>query len=104
MSYRRYAPRRRATRRPTRRPARRTRTRYRRTTTRRRVMSRKKILNITSEKKRDNMIPVSYTPSGGSPSPGGYTLTGNTTSFMVWNASYRARNIGLDPNITANRP
>jgi len=66
-------------------------------------MSRKKILNITSEKKRDNMIPVSYTPSGGSPSPGGYTLTGNTTSFMVWNASYRARNIGLDPNSTANR-
>lgn len=64
MAYGRYARRRRAPRRYTRRPVRRTRTRYRRTTTRvrrtrRAPMTRRRIHEITSKKKRDNMLTFS---------------------------------------------
>lgn len=103
MAYRRYAARRRTTRRPARRPARRTRTRYRRTTTRRKTMTRKRILNITSDKKQDNMAPVSYTPTGLSPTQGGYLLPGDTTQFMIWCPTFRERNTLVDPNSRASR-
>lgn len=49
------------------------------------------------------MLPVSFSPTGTIPSSGGYTLSGASTSFMIWNASYRERNPGLDDNSTANR-
>lgn len=49
------------------------------------------------------MLPVSFTPTGGSPTTGGYQVAGGSTTFMIWNASYRQRNTGADANSVSNR-
>ncbi|WGD01129.1 MAG: capsid protein [Genomoviridae sp.] len=66
-------------RRPIKRTARRTPRRSyvkRRSTTRRRPMGKKQVLNLTSVKKRDNML--SYSQAGVTPTKGPLILTGNT--------------------------
>lgn len=65
-------------------------------------MSRKRLLNITSEKKRDNMVPVSATPTGTNATAGGYVVAGGTPTLLIWNATYRQR-IAADPNGTMTR-
>jgi len=103
MAYGRTSRRRRTIRRRPRRVTRRTRKtapRYR--TRKTRMMSRKRVLNITSEKKHDNMLPVSFTPTGSSASAGGYTVTGNSSAFMIWCPSYRDR-IATDPTGVSTR-
>lgn len=87
---RRYARRRTTTRRPVRRYTRRpTRvTRYRR----RPAMSRRRVLNITTKKKQDTMVPVvPATTSAGSVTASNRTITGANAEVMVWVATARDR-------------
>nr|QXN75548.1 MAG: capsid protein [Genomoviridae sp.] len=100
MAYSRYR-RRRTTRRPGRRPARAT--RYRRKSgyypriKGRKPMTRRRILNVTSKKKQDNMAPVVTSPTGGNATPGpyGYSAFGGTptvqAAMFVWCPTARDR-------------
>jgi len=66
------------------------RTTYRRRSFRpRRMMSRRRILNVASVKKQDNMIPIVADPNGTNPSPNPYTVTGIQQLFSVWCATAR---------------
>nr|QJB18719.1 MAG: capsid protein [Genomoviridae sp.] len=90
MAYGRYARRRRATRRPARRPARRTRTRYRRTTTRRTrtrrpIMTTRRVNEISSTKKRDNMLTWSNVAVPRTPPP---NVTGVAATLQGGGAYY----------------
>lgn len=88
---------------PSRRPVRRRRITRRRTTKRRptvkRTMNRKRILNLTSRKKRDVMQQYSSSNSGGHPlatiSPGVQTIPGNAGGYYYWQAT--ARDFGTSP-------
>lgn len=99
-SYRRNA-RKRTPRRSTRRVARRTRTRI---TRRPRTMSRKRVLNISSRKKQDNMLPYATNPDGSGGVPASFGVPGNNGGCFVWCATARDRSSNLgDPTATSVR-
>ncbi|QCS35906.1 capsid protein [Capybara genomovirus 13] len=79
---------------------RKTSSRYRRKT---RVMSKRRILNTTSTKKQDNMIPVATSATGTSPVTGSYTVFGNAGAMFVWCPTARDRNTGSDPTSITTR-
>lgn len=102
-----YTRRRVSTRRVYRRPSRKTALRPRR-----RMMSRKRILNIASVKKQDNMQPVVANNSGGGavPGPYGYSAFGSAGTVVpaqfIWCATARDRVSNLspgDPNASSVR-
>lgn len=77
-----------------RRPARATRYRrksgyYPRIKGRKRPVTRRRMLNITSTKKKDNMMPVGASASGANPASGLITLQGNQSYQLVWCATRR---------------
>lgn len=112
MAYGRYARRRRAPRRYTRRPVRRTRTRYRRTTTttrfrrtRRAPMTRRRINEITSKKKKDNMltwsnVTVPRTPVGPATGTAAILQGGGPYYQMTWSPTARQKELisGEEPS------
>ncbi|AFS65305.1 putative coat protein [Dragonfly-associated circular virus 3] len=65
--------------------------RVRRTTFRRRGTSKRRILNVSSKKKRDNMINVSFSPTGINPAVRGFIATGAAPTMLVWCATARDR-------------
>ncbi|QCX29352.1 capsid protein [Plant associated genomovirus 2] len=94
MAYRKSGTR--AARRPTRRTNRRrysAKKNYSRPTKKmiRRVTSRRRLLNITSQKKRDNMMPVITDWKGEAPISGPATLNGSGRTTMIWCATQRDR-------------
>jgi len=102
MAFRRSYARRTTRRRVTRRPRRSTRRTVRRPIGRRSIMRRtstRRILNIASTKKQDNMIPF-VTNAAGVPTSGvgRYGLAGNQVGQFVWLATARDRIGSGDPN------
>ncbi|QCX29376.1 capsid protein [Plant associated genomovirus 4] len=89
-----------------RRPARATRYRrksgyYPRIKGRRRPLTKRRMLNTTSTKKRDNMQPVVTTASGSTPVAGPATLLGNQSYQFIWCATRRLMETSL--NFTPHR-
>lgn len=54
-------------------------------------MARRRILNISSTKKQDNMLSVTATSTGGTPTPGPLIIPGNVPVQLVWCATARDR-------------
>lgn len=102
MAYSRTRTRRRyVRRRPTRRIPRRT-IRPTRPTFRRRMMSKRRILNITSRKKQDNMMSYRTAYDGTGGAIGGATLLGSTRGLIFFSPSYRDKQ-SSDPTSKATR-
>lgn len=65
--------------------------------------SKRRILNITSVKKQDNMVPTAFNPDGQFPATRGFRAAGNVTTMLVWCATARDRVTAGDPNSTSLR-
>lgn len=98
MAYGRYSKYRRRTARPRSRRYRRSTTTYRTSRNpyrfkkyRRTKMSKRRVLNITSTKKHDNMQSVSFNADGSAPANRGYILAGDQLYQFIWNATARDR-------------
>lgn len=70
---------------------------------RRRMMSKRRILNITSVKKHDNMLPTSTGPDGSFPAQRGFIAAGNVTTMLVWCPTARGRDLNADANAVSLR-
>lgn len=66
-----------------------------------RGMTKKRILNLTSRKKRDTMLPVSQASASATPAPGAYTVTsapgnGGVTTIFPWVSTARDNSTALN--------
>lgn len=57
----------------------------------RRPMTRRRILNVTSKKKQDNMVPVSTSATGTNPATRGYVIGTTQAVQFIWCATARDR-------------
>nr|QJB18685.1 MAG: capsid protein [Genomoviridae sp.] len=76
---------------------------YRKRTTRTRRMTSRRVLNLSSTKKQDNMIPYNTTSTGGNGAVGPYGLPYTQVGQFIWCATARDRIGSGDPNASSLR-